>query len=252
MEELKEQYNEKIKERSVVNEKLRNISHKKRSGSFRPENETLVVKIFGESAQEYPNFKTKRSRSPKRVEIQTEKPPSFESSNTERLRSKKIFGFMLNHLKQAKDDFMSKKDEVEQQHKIENKVAQEIKKVNEDLKMQTREEIAVRPRQKVRSTEMKKKKELDEEISRLETEIKVLYIQKTGQSKRIEAYRKYILSEYSLLSTLPPIFYLPSKHNDLTKKRLNQSIQKIQVNLTQTKAGVWKKVFEENIQSNPN
>lgn len=228
MEELKEQYNEKIKERSMVNEILRNISHKKR-----PENETLVVKIMGESAQEYPNFKNKkRSRSPKRVEIQTEKPPNFESSNTEKLRSKKIFGVMLNHLKRAKDDFVSKKDVVEQQQKIENKVSQELKKVNEELKMQTREEIA-----KVRTTEMKKKKELDEEINRLETEIK-----KTGQTKRIEAYRKYILSD-----TLPPIFYLPAKHNDLTKKRLNQSIQKIE-----TKAGVWKKVLEENIQSNPN
>lgn len=99
---------------------------------------------------------------------------------------------------------------------------------------------------------MKKKKELDEEISRLETEIKVFARQITGQTKRIEAYRKYILSEYEPLSTLPPIFYLPAKHNDLTKKRLNQSIQKIEVNFTQNKAGVWKKVFEENIKSNPN
>lgn len=144
MEELKEQYNEKLKERSIVNEKLRNISHKKRSEQSRPENETLVVKIPGESAQEYPNFNTKRSRSPRRVEIQTEKPPNLESSNMEKIRNKKMFGVLLTHLKQAKNDFVSKKDLVDQQQKIENKVTQEIKKVNEDLKMQTKEEIAVR------------------------------------------------------------------------------------------------------------
>jgi chaperonin cofactor prefoldin len=42
---------------------------------------------------------------------------------------------------------------------------------------------------------MKKKKDLDEEISRLENEIKVAGSQKTGHSKRMESYRKYILTE---------------------------------------------------------
>lgn len=76
---------------------------------------------------------------------------------------------------------------------------------------------------------MKRKKELEEEILKLEYEMQVNDIKKTGQVKRVEAYCSYILTEYLIYRTIPPIFYLPVKHNDVTKKRLAQSIQRIEV-----------------------
>jgi hypothetical protein len=55
-----------------------------------------------------------------------------------------MFGLLINHLQKAKDEIVTLKETSENQQKIEMKVTQDIKKMNDELKMQTREEIAVR------------------------------------------------------------------------------------------------------------
>ena len=102
---------------------------------------------------------------------------------------------MISHLTKAKKNLTSEKEAIGVQHRIEEKVSQEIKKVSEEIKTQTREEIAVIFKQRIKEAEFKRKKELDEEISRLEFKMQVMSIKKTGHLKRVEAYCSYILTE---------------------------------------------------------
>ncbi|OMJ94796.1 hypothetical protein SteCoe_1978 [Stentor coeruleus] len=226
MEGMQVQHKELIKERNKINDNLRRISTQK----HRPESEVLIVKRRGEEVQEFPYIRKKRSRSPKKVDFQVEKPPMHEDKTSERCRNQKILTCVLSHLKSARDGLNCQKEIRDNQQKIDENLTQEIKKVAEEIKIQTREEIA-----KIKKTELKEKKELEEEIIKLEYEM-----QKTGQVKRVEAYWCYILTVYYIYRTIPPIFYLPVAHNDYTKTRLSQSIQRIEL-----RAGVWKKALEE-------
>lgn len=103
----------------------------------------LIVKRPGEDVKEFPHIKKKRSRSPKKLDFQIEKPPVHEHPNSERTRNKKILKSVITHLKKAKDSLTSEKETIGTQQRIDEKVAQEIKKVAEEIKTQTREEIAV-------------------------------------------------------------------------------------------------------------
>ena len=80
---------------------------------------------------------------------------------------------MLSHLKKAKESLISDKETFDIQQKVESKVTQEIKKVAEEIKTQTREEIAVKAIKKIKEVELKRKKDLEDEISKLEFKMQV-------------------------------------------------------------------------------
>ena len=102
-----------------------------------------MVKIQGESAQEFPTFRKKRSRSPKRVEIQTEKPKFAEYPNDEKKKNVRMIGFLKHYLDQANSECKSKVGAIEERERIEQKVVEQNKKLNEDLELQSKEHIAV-------------------------------------------------------------------------------------------------------------
>lgn len=66
-----------------------------------------------------------------------------EDPTSERCRNQKILTSVLSHLKKAKDGLNCQRETIDNQQKIDEKVTQEIKKVAEEIKIQTREEIAV-------------------------------------------------------------------------------------------------------------
>lgn len=142
-EELVEIYESKVKEMGIVKDKLRKTFQPKRWKQCRPDAETLVVKIQGESAQEFPNFRKKRSRSPKRVEIQTEKPKFAEYPNDEKKKNVRMIGFLKNYLDKANVECKNKVPVIEERNRIEQKVVEQNKKLNEDLELQSKEHIAV-------------------------------------------------------------------------------------------------------------
>ena len=135
----------------------------------------MIVKRPGEDIKEFPHSKRKRSRSPKKVDFQIEKPPLHEDPSSEKIRNKKILSSILSHLQKAKSSFSERKEQLENQQRIDEKVTFEIKKVAKEIKTQTLEEISVLFMQKIKETELNKKKELDEEILKLEFKILVRY-----------------------------------------------------------------------------
>ncbi|CAG9335234.1 unnamed protein product [Blepharisma stoltei] len=220
-EDLENRYKALIKERNQVTEKLKNLNWNKKSNP----KDVLVVKRPGQDPEEFTNSKKNRSRSPRNFELHTERPPLLKGSKSERLRNKNIVTSLLGHLKKAKQDLSEQKPKLELQMKANLKVAQEIKKQEEEIRVQALEEI-----NKQKEIEIQKKNELDEQIAKLQFQM-----QKESHENRTAVYCSYILTD-----TQPGIFYMPYKHNEITKKRLAQSKEKIE-----GKAGVWHRHLEE-------
>ena len=102
------------------------------------------MKRQGEDVKEFPQSNRKRSRSPKKVDFQIEKPPLHEDPVSERVRNKRMLSSVIVHLTKAKESLTKQKEVIEIQSRIDEKISQEIKKTADDIKNQKREEIAVK------------------------------------------------------------------------------------------------------------
>lgn len=76
--------------------------------------------------------------------MHTEKPPVYEDPTSEKLRNKNILNSLLGHLKKAKRDLNDQKPKLELQMKTNLKIAQEIRKQEEEIRAQRIEEFNVK------------------------------------------------------------------------------------------------------------
>eukprot|EP00112_Aurelia_sp_Birch-Aquarium-sp1_P010308 Seg2207.2 transcript_id=Seg2207.2/GoldUCD/mRNA.D3Y31 product=Pinin protein_id=Seg2207.2/GoldUCD/D3Y31 len=123
-------------------------------------------------------------------------------------RNRRMFGFLIGTLQKFKEDTRQKTMGERKREEIEKKLEQKAEVEKQELSTQRRELFQTRKQKQI-------------ELKNLERKMENAVLKEEIRSHNVN------LEHFILLKATPPLFYLPARHTETTRRRLDESIKEL-------------------------